>query len=114
MQQVGYAYYYSAGKGYFNIPVRHFGWYRTGNANNKTDADGNPVAMNWRLVRVGDFGMVRNHSYNVVVNKITGLAAGINGDNTPIVPPASTEDYYVAYKVNILKWAVVPTQSVDL
>lgn len=113
MQQVGYAYYYDAGKGYFNIPVRHFGWYRTGNDNNKT-VDGKPVAMNWRLVRVGDFGMVRNHSYNVVVNKITGLASGINGNDTPIVPPASTEDYYVAYKVNILKWAVVPTQSVDL
>lgn len=114
MQQVGYAYYYSAGKGYFNIPVRHFGWYRTGNDNNKTNADGTPVRMNWRLVRVGDFGMVRNHSYNVVVNKITGLASGINGDTTPIVPPATTEDYYVAYKVNILKWAVVPTQEVNL
>lgn len=114
MQQVGYAYYYSAGKAYFNIPVRHFGWYRTGNDNNKKDKDGNPVPMNWNLVRVGDFGMVRNHSYKVEVNKITGLADGINGDSTPIVPPAASEDYYVSYRVNILKWAVVPAQGVDL
>lgn len=109
MQQVGYAYYYSAGKGYFNIPVRHYGWYRPGNVNNKEGA-----RMNWNLVRVGDFGIVRNHAYTVTVNKITGLASGIAGDDTPIVPPASTDDYYVAYKVNILKWAVVPEQGVDL
>lgn len=109
MQQVGYAYFYNAGKSYFNIPVKHFGWYRTGNVNNKEGA-----ALNWNLVRVGDFGMVRNHSYTIKVNKITGLASGISGDNTPIVPPAATQDYYVSYRVNILKWAVVPTQNVNL
>ncbi len=58
--------------------------------------------------------MVRNHSYQVSVNKIVGLASGIAGDNTPIVPPASTDEYYIAYSVRILKWAVVPVQNVDL
>lgn len=112
MQQVGYAYFYNAGKSYFNIPVKHYGWYRTANEN-RTDGVDNPI-INWNLVRVGDFGMVRNHSYNISVNKITGLASGIASDDTPIVPPASTDDYFVAYRVNILKWAVVPTQGVDL
>ena len=108
MQQVGYAYYYSMGKGYYNIPVKHFGWYRAGNE--QKDA----TNIDWTKVRVGDFGMVRNHSYRINVNKLTGLASGIDGDDTPIVPPATTEDYYVAYSVRILKWAVVPAQDVDL
>ncbi len=112
MQQVGYAYYYDNGKAYFNIPVKHLGWYRPGNAN-RTDGVDNPK-IDWNKVRVGDFGMVRNHSYSVNVNKITGLASGIAGNNVPIVPPASTTDYYVSYSVRILKWAVVPVQNVDL
>lgn len=116
MQQVGYAYYYKNGLAYFNIPVKHLGWYRQGNEN-RTLKDGvyvdNPT-INWNVVRVGDFGMVRNHTYNVVVDKITGLAPGIAGEDTPIVPPASSEDYFVSYRVNILNWAVVPTQHVNL
>ena len=108
MQQVGYAYYYNLGKAYFNIPVKHYGWYRNGNEQK------NAAKIDWSKVRVGDFGMVRNHSYTVNVNNIIGLASGISGDNVPIVPPAATEDYYVAYSVRILKWAVVPAQNVDL
>lgn len=108
MQQVGYAYYYNLGKGYFNIPVKHYGWYRNGNEQK------NATSIDWSKVRVGDFGMVRNHSYTVNVTNIIGLAAGISGDNVPIVPPATTEDYFVAYSVRILKWAVVPTQNVEL
>lgn len=113
MQQVGFAYKYTAGMAYFNVPVRHYGYYRTGNPNN-TPVNGTMPAFNWRLVRVGDFGMVRNHSYDVKINSITGLASGIANASDPIVPPAATEDYYVSYSVNILKWAVVPQQVADL
>lgn len=114
MQQVGFAYQYTAGMAYFNVPVRHYGWYRTGNPNTTPNTDGSMPAFNWRLVRVGDFGMVRNHSYDIKINSITGLASGIANATDPIVPPASTEDYYVSYSVNILKWALVPQQEVDL
>ncbi|MDE5849343.1 MAG: fimbria major subunit, partial [Muribaculaceae bacterium] len=92
----------------FNIPVKHFGWYRKGNTN-KDDA-----AIDWNAVRVGDFGMVRNHSYSVEVGKIVGLASGIGGDDVELVPPSFSQDYYMSYTVHILKWAVVPTQKVDL
>ncbi len=109
MQQVGFANYYNAGKAYFNIPVKHYGWYRAGNEQKDNTGD-----IDWSKVRVGDFGMVRNHSYSINVNSITGLATGIGGVTDPIVPPAETKDYYVAYKVRILKWAVVPVQNVDL
>lgn len=106
---VGCAYYYTSGHAYFNIPVRHLGWYRKGNENNDPNAK-----FDWNKVRVGDFGMVRNHSYSVDVTKINGLASGIGGDDIPIIPPAGSVDYFVAYSVRILKWVVVPTQKVEL
>lgn len=108
MQQVGYASLYNAGAAYFNIPVKHTGWYRNGNAQKNADE------IDWSKVRVGDFGLVRNHSYSINVTEISGLATGIGGYDDPIVPPADTKDYYVAYRVNILKWAVVPQQNVEL
>lgn len=123
MNQVGYAVCYTAGAGFFNIPVKHYGWYRNGNTQKnvtETKEDGttttnpNTKNINWNIVRVGDFGIVRNHSYQLTINSITGLATGIGNKTTPIVPPADTKDYYMAYRVNILKWAIVPPQGVDL
>lgn len=116
MQQVGFANFYNNGHAYYNIPVKHYGWYRPGNANRelKNGVIVDKATIDWSKVMVGDFGMVRNHSYSIEVNSIKGLATGIGGDKDPIVPPAETKDYYVAYKVRILKWAVVPQQNVDL
>ncbi|MDE6383487.1 MAG: fimbria major subunit [Paramuribaculum sp.] len=108
MRQVGLSYYYTTGHAYYSIPVKHFGWYRQGNEQK------NSAKIDWNRVRVGDFGMVRNHSYQVNVTEILGLASGIGDDDNPIVPPANTEDYFMAYSVNILKWAVVPVQNVTL
>lgn len=108
MQQVGFCNKYVAGAGYFNIPVKHLGWYRS--TNNQI----NEEKIDWNIIRVGDFGVVRNHSYTINVTEILGLATGIGGKDSPIVPPSDTKDYFVAYRVNILKWAVVPTQSVKL
>lgn len=110
-QQVGMAAYYINGSAYFNIPVLHYGWYRAGNPNAAAGASGN---IDWNKVNVGDFGMVRNHSYKVNVSKIAGLGTGIAGVDDPIVPPADTKEQYISYRVNILKWAVVPTQNVEL
>lgn len=123
MQQVGFANYYESteaatadnagGKAYFSIPVLHYGWYRPGNPNR--DEHGNlPNKIDWNKAMVGDVGMVRNHTYQVNVTKISGLATGIGGYYDPIVPPADTEEQYISYKVNILQWAVVPPQNVEL
>lgn len=108
MQQVGFCAMYNTGSAYFNIPVKHLGWYRAGNTQK---AEKN---INWNEVRIGDFGVVRNHSYDINVTEILGIGTGIGGHDSPIVPPADTEDYFVAYRVNILKWAVVPQQNVNL
>lgn len=105
---VGFADKYNAGAAYFNIPVKHLGWYRTDNPN--ADA----TTVDWSKVRVGDFGVVRNHSYDIDVTSITGLGTGIADPKDPIVPPVDTKDYYVGYRLNILNWALVPTQTVEL
>lgn len=105
---VGTCNYYSEGRGFFNIPVKHTGWYRKGNLQNGKNS------IDFSQVRVGDLGMVRNHAYNINVSKIVGLATGVGGKGTPLIPAADTKDVFVAYRVNILKWAVVPSQNVVL
>lgn len=105
---VGFADKYNAGAAYFNIPVKHLGWYRSDNPN------ATATTVDWSKVRVGDFGVVRNHSYDIDVTSITGLGTGIADPNDPIVPPVDTKDYYVGYRLNILNWALVPTQEVEL
>lgn len=107
-QNVGTCNKYDGGAGFFNIPVKHLGWYRGGNEQKTADK------IDFAKVRVGDLGMVRNHSYSVSVSSITGLASGIGSQTTPIIPPADTQDVYVAYKVNVLQWAVVPAQDIKL
>ena len=64
--------------------------------------------------RRGDFGVVRNHVYTLKVNKITGLGVGLNSPDQPIVPPMDPDNYYIAARLNILAWRVVPEQGVDL
>lgn len=118
MQQVQFCNYYAStedatnanagGKAYFNIPVLHYGWYRASNEHTATSK------IDWSNLQVGDLGMVRNHSYSVNVTAIKGLGTAISDYEAPIVPPADTKEQYVSYKVNILKWAVVPPQNVEL
>lgn len=108
MSNVGYCHLYTEGAGKFSVPVKHLGWYRKGN----TQRDAAKIDM--AKVRVGDLGLVRNHSYTVTVSKISGLATGVAGKENPIIPPADTKDVYAAYRINVLRWAVVPTQKVEL
>ena len=120
MQNVGYADYYNQASAYFNIPIKHLGWYRKGNLNrtekteNGTTTYTDNTTINWNNVMVGDFGLVRNHVYSINVTTIKGLGTAIADPTNPTVPPAETTDYFVAYRLNILNWAIVPTQNVDL
>lgn len=120
MQNVGYADYYNQASAYFNIPIKHLGWYRKGNLNrtgkteNGTTTYTDNTTINWNNVMVGDFGLVRNHVYSIKVTTIKGLGTAIADPNDPTVPPAETTDYFVAYRLNILNWAIVPTQNVGL
>lgn len=110
-QNVGSCNKYEAGAGFFNIPVKHLGYYRQ---SNNTNAATNAATIEVADASVGDFGMVRNHSYQINVTKIEGLAEGIGDKANPIIPPADTKDVYMAYRINVLRWAIVPVQNVEL
>lgn len=100
---------YTDGMAYFSIPIRHLGWQRNGNANKDSET------INWSLVKEGDFGIVRNHSYNINITSFgAGLGSGIFDPNKPIVPEKSKTTWYGKYDLRILSWRVVPTQDVKL
>lgn len=109
-QQLGNASSYTNNKCYFSIPIQHLG-FTENTAGEPLDADGN---LDWKNVRVGDFGLVRNHVYNINVTGIKGRANGIENLDNPLVPSMDATDYWIKYTVNILNWRVVPTQTVVL
>lgn len=111
MQSVAFARAFYEGCCYFSIPIEHLGYGdRNGNGGKHYNEDG----FDWTKVERGAFGIVRNHSYNINVTGISGLATGLHGKDNPIVPPMDSDEYFVAYRLNILSWAVVPTQDVNL
>lgn len=93
---------FQTGKAYFNVPLKHI--WGAGSSSNKFNASN---------VLLGDYGVVRNHVYDLTINKIEGLGTGIGNINQPIVPPTDNESYYISTRLNILQWLLV-SQSVDL
>ena len=63
---------------------------------------------------VGELGIVRNHSYDLTISSIKGLANGLRSRNQPIVPAKDSFNQYVAMRLNILSWNVVNSWSVNL
>lgn len=96
------------GLAFFYIPVRHLGFKE---ARCMTE---DKKAYVWENSEIGDYGIVRNHAYSVKINSITGLGTGLRDENQPIIPPKDEVNYYIAAKLNILAWNVVPEWSVDL
>ncbi|MDE6191741.1 MAG: fimbria major subunit [Muribaculum sp.] len=100
---------YKGGMAFYSIPIHHLGWQRNDNANK--DA----ATIDWNKVKEGDFGIVRNHSYNINITEIGGgLATGIFNPNKPIVPEKTKTTWYGNYQLRILAWRIVPTQDVKL
>ena len=103
---------YNEGKVFYNIPIKHLGFYRDSNVN--ANKMGTESTFDWKNCQSGDFGLVRNHSYSIVVNSIKGLGNGIPDPEDPIVPPTDPEEYFIGARIIVLNWAIVPTQGVDL
>ena len=66
----------------------------------------------------GDYGIVRNHIYNVVVNSISGFGSPTYVGTNDIIEPEYPEDptaqeSFVSAQVNILAWRLV-SQTVDI
>lgn len=93
---------FQTGKAYFNVPLKHI--WGLGSSSNAFDP---------KTVKLGDYGVVRNHIYDLTINKIEGLGTGIGEIDQPIVPPTENENYYINTRLRILKWRLV-NQSVDL
>lgn len=103
---------FKGGKAFFNIPIKHLGFYRNGNAN--AGMTGVERTFDWEKVASGDFGLVRNHLYSITVDNIIGLGNGIPDPDDPIVPPTDPEEYYIGARIVVLNWAIVPEQHVTL
>lgn len=82
----------TAGKAYYYIPINHLG----------------------SVGSVAECGIVRNHWYQVTLNKIKGLGTPVYKADK-IIDPTTPEDNdtYLAARVNVLQWRVV-SQTVDL
>lgn len=106
-QNLGGAHAYINGMAFFTAPIQHWGWYREGNENKGKSID----EWDWSKMKTGDFGIVRNHVYTIDVTDISGLGTGIIDDDDPLLPPTDKVGYAVRFRVNIQKWATLPTQK---
>ena len=81
------------GMTYYYTPIRHL-------AQNKEE--------------MGYYGVVRNHSYRITINTMSGFGTPVYNPDEVIDPviPKDTETYLAA-RINVLSWRVVPS-SVDL
>lgn len=87
---------YKDGQMYYNIPIEHH-YEATGTA-----------------LEEGEYGVVRNHFYQLTVNSIKRLGHGVYDPTKDIIPDEEEDPkYYVGAKINILSWKVVK-QNVEL
>lgn len=102
--------HYRNGWAYFFIPIQH---------NSELTAD-----------EVGAYGVVRNHSYKIIVNSIKGLGAPLDNSKVgedpenpddptdPEIPIVPDEDdlrnAYISATLNVLSWHNANEQNVDL
>lgn len=80
------------GKVYYFIPIKHLG-----SANS-----------------LAEYGIVRNHLYNITLDKIVGFGTPVYNPDEIIDPTVPVdENTYLAARINVLQWRVV-NQNVDL
>lgn len=108
---IGYLDMYNNGLAFFSVPIRHLNW---DDANYTYNANTGVGTYDWSKMNSGSLGIVRNHVYNLTINKIVGLGSAISDPNQPIVPPKETFNQYVAARINILAWRVAKTWNVSL
>ena len=96
----GQAMAYTTRKAFFYVPIKH------NNADNNTELFMDDPAT-------GDYGIVRNHSYQITIKEIKGLAIGVRGNEKLLPEPRSSQSYYINASMNVLAWHIM-SQSVDL
>lgn len=82
----------NGGKTYYYTPIKHLG-----------DKDSK-----------AEYGVVRNHSYQVEISSIKGFGTPVYNPDTEIIPVLPSDDKtYLAAKISVLSWRVV-SSKVDL
>lgn len=87
---------FTNGMMYYNIPIEHLAGFGTDKA-----------------IIEGSYGVVRNHWYEITLNKIENIGTGVFDLNEEIIPEIPEQKYYLDATINILSWKIV-SQSVDL
>ena len=108
---------YKDGMMYYNIPIEHLrgGKFEYVSGGKPATGDGaDDTEFEDIKVNEADYGVVRNHYYNITVNKIENLGNAVLKPDEIIIPiDKNNTTYYVGATINILAWKVV-NQSVDL
>lgn len=80
---------------YYFVDIEHFGTETTG--------EGDAATIVQRK------GIIRNHVYNLTLNSLNGLGVPVFDPEKEIIPenPPKNELFYLAARVNILKWKIV-------
>ncbi len=83
-----YPNFFNNGLMYYNVPIEHLGLSST------TTHD----------LTTGDYGVVRNHYYDITINSLSNLGRGIANEKEVIVPQPEATYYYLGADINILSW----------
>ena len=112
IEEISQAECYNGGMMYYNIPIEHL---RGGKAAYNTITDATTGAQTTTItINEGDYGVVRNHYYQTIINKVENLGTAVYDPNEIIVPNnEDKETYFIGASVYILSWKIV-NQGVDL
>ena len=95
----GQAKHYNKREAFFYVPIKHNA---TGTDNKIPEKD----------VPTGNYGIVRNHSYQITINSVGGLAIGIHGNEKLLPDPNSVQDYYINASMNVLAWHIMSQEVI--
>ena len=103
---------YNGGMMYYNIPIEHL---RGGEAIYTTKTDESTGAQTTSIsVNEADYGVVRNHYYQALINKVENLGSAVYDPDEIIIPNnEDKETYYIGAQIYILSWKIVK-QDVEL
>lgn len=91
------------GSMFYNVPIEHL---------LSTDQQ-----KNYKIDNEGEYGIVRNHWYQINVSKVVRLGQGVfkpeGGDAEELIPTPKKDRFALAAQINILSWKIVQ-QSVEL
>ena len=80
---------HNGGRTYYYTPIKHLG----------------------KPGSIAEYGIVRNHSYQVDLNSIKGFGTPVYDPDKNIIPIVPSDDLtYLAARINVLSWRVVPSK----